>query len=118
MRKFTDLLSRLFLKFTGYSYSNLGRLYMRLFVGVMFLQFGIRQLVNYHAMSVDFPSVFGWSSTTCLTLMIIIELTCSLCIMVGFLTRLAVIPSIVSMIASEWYILHILFPSTSISGID
>lgn len=118
MRKFTDLLSRLFLKFTGYSYSNLGRLYMRLFVGVMFLQFGIRQLVNYHTMSVDFPSVFGWSSTTCLTLMIIIELTCSLCIMVGFLTRLAVIPSIVSMIASEWYILHSLIPSTSIYGID
>lgn len=118
MHKINDILSRIFLKFTGYTYSNLGRLFMRLFVGVMFLQFGIRHLVNYHEMALDFPTVFGWSSPTCLTLMIIIELVCSLFIMAGFLTRLMVIPPILSMVASEWYIAHDLIPTTSFFVID
>lgn len=113
MRKLTDCLSRFFLKFTGYTYSNLGRLYIRLFVGVMFLQFGIRHLINYHLLSSDFPTVFGLSSPVCLSLMIVIELVCSLFIMVGFLTRLSVIPPILSMIAAEWYILHDLLPATA-----
>lgn len=118
MHKLNDILSCLFLKFTGYTYSNLGRLFMRLFVGVMFLQFGIRQLINFHEMSVDFPTVFGWTPSACLTLMIVIELVCSLFIMVGFLTRLSVIPPIASMIAAEWYIAHDLLPSTSLYVID
>lgn len=118
MHQISDFLSRLFLKCTGYTYSNLGRMFIRLFVGVMFLQFGIRHLVNYNLMVHDFPTVLGLSSPTCLILMIIIELVCSLFIMVGFLTRLSVIPPIISMIAAEWYILHDLLPSTSIYGID
>ncbi len=118
MNRLTDLLSRIFLKCTGYTYSNLGRLFMRLFVGVMFLQFGIRHLVNYHLLAQSFPTVIGLSSPTCLTLMIIIELLCSLLIMVGFLTRISVIPPILSMVAAEGYILHDLLPDTSIYGID
>lgn len=118
MNRISDLLARLFLKCTGYTYSNLGRLFIRLFAGVMFLQFGIRHLVNYHELSVSFPTVMGWSSPTCLTLMIIIELLCSLLIMAGFLTRISVIPPIISMVAAEWYILHDLLPATSMYGID
>lgn len=119
MNKLFDFLSFLFLKCTGYSYSNLGRLFIRLFVGVMFLQFGIRHLVDYRLLEEDFPSVFGLSSPTCLIIMIIIELGCSLFIMTGFLTRLAVIPPILSMIAAEWYIIHDLLPSsTALYGID
>lgn len=119
MHTLSDCLSRLFLKFTGYTYSNLGRLFIRLFAGVMFLQFGIRHLVNYHILSAEFPTICGLSSPTCLTLMIVIELVGSLFIMTGFLTRLSVIPPILSMVAAEWYILHDLLPaSTSIYGID
>ena len=40
-------LINVFLRLTGYTYTNLGRLFMRLFVGIMLLQFGIRHLVNY-----------------------------------------------------------------------
>lgn len=118
MNRISDLTARLFLKWTGYSYSNLGRLFIRLFAGVMFLQFGIRHLVNYHELSLSFPTVMGWSSATCLTLMVIIELLCSLLIMAGFLTRLSVIPPIISMVAAEWYILRDLLPDTSMYGID
>ncbi len=116
--RFNQFLSRCFLRFTGYTYSNMARLFMRLFVGIMFMQFGIRHLVNYSELSIDFPSILGLSSPICLTLMIIIELVCSLCIMVGFLTRLNTLPPILSMIAAEYYILHDLLPHHSIYGLD
>ena len=90
--KISDILSRLFLRFTGYTYSNMARLFLRLFVGVMFMQFGIRHLVNFTELCADFPTVLGISSEASLILMIIIELVCSLLIMAGFLTRLATIP--------------------------
>ncbi|MDE7470947.1 MAG: DoxX family protein, partial [Paramuribaculum sp.] len=96
---FTDL----FLRCTGYTYSNMGRLFIRLFVGVMFMQFGIRHLVNFSLISAEFPTLLGLSSETCLILMIINELVCSLFIMAGFLTRLATIPPIISMIVAEYY---------------
>ena len=91
---------------------------MRLFVGVMFMQFGIRQLVHFSEMSPEFPSIFGMESVTCLTLMIVIELVSSLLIMVGFLTRIATIPAVASMLAAEYYIVHDLLEQTSIYGID
>lgn len=107
-----------FVKLTGYSYSNLARLFMRLFVGVMLLQFGIRHLVNYSVMCNSFPTVLNMSPECSLILMIIIELVCSLFIMVGFLTRPAVIPPICAMIAAEYYILHDIVPNLPVYGLD
>ena len=118
MSKFSDIVANTYLQFTGYTYSNLGRLFIRLFVGVMFMQFGIRHLVNFSTMSADFPTMLGISSEACLIIMIINELLCSLFIMAGFLTRLSTIPPILSMIVAEWYILHDLVPNTSIYGLD
>ncbi len=102
----------LFLKCTGYTYSNMARLFIRLFVGIMFLQFGIRHLINYSSLAPIFPSVMGFSGATSLTLMICVEMICSILIMVGFLTRLAVIPAIISMICAEHHILHFISPGT------
>lgn len=118
MTHFQASIAKIFTRFTGYTYSNMARLFIRLFVGVMFIQFGIRHLVNYHTLAPTFPSVFGLPSEVCLTLMIIIELVCSLSIMVGFLTRLSVIPPIISMILAEYYIIHDLLPHISIYGLD
>ena len=115
--KISDILSRLFLRFTGYTYSNMARLFLRLFVGVMFMQFGIRHLVNFNELCADFPTVLGISSEASLILMIIIELVCSFLIMAGFLTRLATIPPIIAMIAAEYYILHDLLPHSLIHGL-
>lgn len=107
-----------FLRLTGFTYTNLARLFMRLFVGVMMLQFGIRHLVNYNEMCATFPTVFDMSSETSLVLMIIIELACSLLIMIGFLTRLSTIPPIVAMCAAEYYILHDMVPNLPVYGLD
>lgn len=118
MTKIYQALSLAFIRFTGYTYSNMARLFLRLFVGVMFMQFGIRHLVNYQTLCTEFPTILGMSHPTCLILMIIIELVCSLFIMVGFLTRLSTIPPILSMIAAEYYIIHDLVPHVSIYVLD
>lgn len=101
MGKLNEIIASTFVRCTGYTYSNMARLFIRLFVGVMFMQFGIRHLVNYEAMANTFPTILGWSSQTCLILMIVIEIVCSLLIMTGFLTRIATIPPIISMVAAE-----------------
>lgn len=111
-------LSNTFVSCTGYTYTNMARLFLRLFVGVMFMQFGIRHLVGYEQLRLTFPTIFGWSHETCLVLMIIVEILCSLCIMVGFLTRIAVIPPIFTMVAAEYYILHDLLPDTMVYGLS
>jgi Predicted membrane protein len=113
-----NLLTKIFLKSTGFSYTNMARLFIRLFVGIMFMQFGIRHLVNYSSLASDFPTVLGMTSEVSLILMIVIELVCSLFIMAGFLTRFSVIPPMISMVAAEYYILHDMLPDVSIYGLD
>ncbi|MCM1163027.1 MAG: DoxX family protein [Muribaculaceae bacterium] len=107
-----------FLRLTGYTYTNLGRLFMRLFVGIMMLQFGIRHMVHYEELCLTFPTVFSLSPTTSLILMIVIETVCSLLIMVGFLTRLSTLPLIGAMCAAEYYILHDMVPNLPVYGLD
>ena len=84
------------------SYGNLGRLFMRLFAGILFLQFGIRQMMHYDYFATVFPSLWGMSGEMVLDLMIIIELLFSILVIFGFLTRLAAIPPMVSMIIAEF----------------
>jgi len=118
MSKINNIVTRQFLRFTGYTYSNLARLFMRLFVGVMFMQFGIRHCVNFNELSDTFPTVLGMGHETCLVLMILIEILCSLMIMLGLLTRLSTIPPIVSMMLAEYYIVHDMLHDASIYGLD
>lgn len=117
MNSFKDSIIRLYLRFSGFSYTNMARLFMRLFVGVMFMQFGIRQLVHFNELSSTFPCMLGLSPHACLIIMITIELLCSLLIMVGFLTRFATIPAVLSMAAAEIYIVKDLVPHINLWGI-
>lgn len=99
-------LKKIYIRTTGYSYTNMGRLFLRLFVGIMMMQFGIRQLYNFDEAQAMFPSFWGISSEAMLILMIVIEIGCSLFIMTGFMTRIMTIPPSIAMIVAEWYILH------------
>ena len=87
------------------SYGNLSRLFIRLFSGIMFMQFGLQQIANYDFMLAHFPSVLGMSSEASLITMIVIEMLFSAFLIFGFFTRFAVIPPIISMIMAEYYIL-------------
>lgn len=108
MRKFNfaKFIKRLYFRSTGYSYTNLGRLFLRLFAGIMLMQFGIRQIAHYYEMREIFPSVIGMGSEASLVVMICIEMFCSIFIMFGFLTRLMIIPPFVAMILAEYHLLH------------
>ena len=98
-------LKKLFIAGAYKSYGNLSRFFMRIFAGILFLQFGIRQIANYDFFAKVFPDVFGMGSETTLVLMITIELLCSVFLIFGFITRLAAIPPLVSMIIAEYYLL-------------
>lgn len=101
----TNFCKQLYFKSTGYSYTHLGRLFLRMFVGIMLIQFGARQIVDFTIESQIFPSVMGMEGSTALTVMICIEIICSLFIMVGFLTRLMIIPPFIAMIVAEYELL-------------
>jgi putative oxidoreductase len=99
-------LRKLFMVISYRSYGNLARLFMRIFAGLLFLQFGIRQIANFDYFSETFPSMWGMSSQTTLVMMITVEVVCSILVLFGFLTRLAAIPPVISMMAAEFFLLH------------
>lgn len=95
----------IYIKTTGYSYTHLGRLFLRLFVGIMLLQFGIRQIGAFDSIASCFPDIMGMGAHLSLTVMICIEVVCSIFIMAGFLTRIMILPPFVAMIVAEHYLL-------------
>ena len=101
----SNIFKKTYIKITGYSYTHLGRLFLRLFVGIMLAQFGIRQWMNFETASELFPSIGGMAPSAALVIMIIREIFCSFFIMIGFCTRLMVIPPFVAMIIAEHYLL-------------
>lgn len=105
MNSLFEFIKRLYIRITGYSYTNLGRLFLRLFVGIMLMQFGVRQLTHYYELKDVFPTVLGMTNEFSLIMMICIEIICSLFIMFGFVTRLMVLPPLIAMIFAEYYLL-------------
>lgn len=104
--KMFSIPKRIYVKITGYSYTHLGRLFLRLFVGLMLLQFGVRQIEHFSDYVTSFPSVLGMDPSASLISLIVIEVGCSLFIMFGFLTRLMILPPFIAMICAEYHLLH------------
>ncbi len=102
----TNIFKLIYIRTTGYSYTNLGRLFLRLFVGVMLMQFGIRQLLHFDEAAVNFPATLGLNAEVSLAVMITIEIVCSLFIMFGFCTRMMVLPPFIAMILAEYHLLQ------------
>ena len=102
----SGLIKRIYFRSTGYSYANMGRLFLRLFIGIMLMQFGVRQINDFDMLKDMFPTVLGMTSHATLIVMICIEIVCSTFIMFGFLTRVMLIPPFVAMVLSEYYMLH------------
>lgn len=100
------IFKRLFLYSAGLTFTNMARLFMRLFTGIMFMQFGIRQITSFNELATTFPSVLGMGSETTLVVMILIEIVCSIFILLGLLTRWALVPPLVSMIIAENFIMQ------------
>lgn len=106
MRGPISLAKRLYFWSTGYSYTNLGRLFLRLFVGLMLIQFGVRQMIHFDEVLPTFPDMMGIGQEASLILMIAVEVIPGVFIMAGFLTRLMIVPPFVAMVIAEYYLLH------------
>ena len=100
MRRHRKLLRRIFVAEAYRTYGNLSRFFIRVFAGVMFMQFGIRQIANYDFFVKYFSDILGMGSAATLDMMIAIEVVCS-----AFLIRLSVVLPTLSMAVAEWYIL-------------
>lgn len=104
--KIIEIIKKIYIRSSGYSYTNLGRLFLRLFIGLMLIQFGVRQIATFNEINSTFPPVFGMSSEGSLIVMICIEMICSIFIMFGFMTRIMTIPPFIAMTIAEYYLLH------------
>ena len=82
---------------TGYSFTNMGRLFLRMFVGLMLAQFGVRQLMNPELVGAIPFLEFGLSKW----LVIVTELLCSFFIMIGLFMRVMTVPPFLLMIAAS-----------------
>lgn len=94
-----NLLHQIYFKSTGYSFTHMGRLFLRMFVGLMLSQFGIRQLMGIPEIEgmITIPLVAAGLSTW---LVIVVEIICSFFIMIGLFTRVAILPPLALMIVS------------------
>ncbi len=102
-----SLLKKLVLFSAGHTYSNLSRLFLRLFVGVMFLHICTQQLMHLSdGMPQGFDGFLGMSAGTSMTALLVMEVICAACIMFGFMTRYAVLPPLVMMCMAENIILQ------------
>lgn len=97
MTKLPKWFQSLFMINVGHTYSNLSRLFLRLFVGLMFLQLGVRQMLHLKEFAL---TSMGISETAMVTI-VVIEIVCSVFIILGLFTRFALLPSIGVMIYAE-----------------
>ena len=97
----TRFFKNLFMFSVGHTYSNLSRLFLRLFTGIMFLQLCIRQMLSFDQIVPTFQGFLGMSPETSMTVLVVIELLCAVCIMLGLLTCLAVLFPLGLMLVAE-----------------
>lgn len=104
-------LQRFFMLNTGYTYSNLSRLFLRLFTGVMFLQLGVRQITHIESFT---TTAMGAVDQSTIVAIMVIEIVCAVFIILGLFTRLTLLPSIAVMIYAEC----ILSKPSVLGGVD
>lgn len=90
---------------SDWKHLNGGLLLLRLFAGGMMLTHGWAKLSSFTDLSVTFPDPLGVGNTFSLVLNVFAEVGCSLCLILGFVTRLAVLPLIFNM-AMAFFIIH------------
>ena len=94
MSKSVSRLTNLLLSSNG---SDIALLLLRIFVGIMMLTHGVAKIENFSALKANFPDPVGLGAGFSLLLITCAEVGCSLLVIVGLVTRLAVIPLIVGM---------------------
>ncbi|MEO8413402.1 MAG: DoxX family protein [Ginsengibacter sp.] len=93
---------------TKYSTSafNFAMLILRAALGVLMLHHGYDKLIHFDQMKGTFMNFLGLGSTISLTLEIFSEFFCSLFLILGLFTRLAVIPILIAMSVALFKVHH------------
>lgn len=76
---------------------NFAMLVLRLGLGVLMLSHGYSKLIHFNGMKGSFINFLGLGPTLSLTLDIFAEFFCSIFLILGLFTRLAVIPILIAM---------------------
>ena len=100
MSKSVSRLTNLLLSSNG---SDIALLLLRIFVGIMMLTHGVAKIENFSALKANFPDPVGLGAGFSLLLITCAEVGCSLLVIVGLVTRLAVIPLIVGMCVAAFF---------------
>jgi putative oxidoreductase len=85
--------------------ADLGALLLRLALGGMMIYFGYNKLSNYNQILPMFGDIIGIGSKLSFNLVIFAEFFCGIFVALGFLTRLSVIPILITMIVA-YFIAH------------
>lgn len=85
---------------------NAAMLFLRFGVGVLMINHGYSKLVHFGEMQSKFMNFFGLGQTVSLTLAVFAEFFCSLFLILGLFTRLAVIPLIITMCVALFKVQH------------
>lgn len=73
-------------------------LLLRLFVGGLMLTHGLAKIMSFSALAATFPDPLGVGSTFSLALVVFAEAACSCLLILGVVTRLALIPLLINML--------------------
>ncbi len=85
---------------------DIGLLFLRFALGgTMLIAHGWGKLVGFSEKSSQFPDPFGVSSEVSMAMAVAAEVVCSALIIVGFKTRFALVPLIITMIVA-FFIIH------------
>lgn len=85
--------------------TNFALLVARIAIATLMLTHGLPKLAMlFSGEQVQFPGLFGLSPELSLGLAVFAEVFCSVLVLIGFGTRLAVIPLIVTMLVAVFYI--------------
>lgn len=85
--------------------TDVALLVARVGIAALMLSHGIPKLVMlFSGASVQFPPVLGMSPTAALSLTVLAEVGCSILLLAGFATRLAVIPLAITMLVAVFMI--------------
>ena len=90
-------------------------LLIRLFFGALFFMHGLDKMRDFNELSFTFPSVFGFGSYMTLMLAIFCEFACSLFLMTGLITRIVLLPMILSMAVAFFDVHDALMPQGELS---
>ena len=78
--------------------TDLASLLLRLLVGGLFVYYGYLKLASYNQILPKFGDIIGIGSKLSFHLVIFAELVCGFFVLIGFLTRLSIIPIFITMI--------------------